>query len=428
MSVNCEVSQPPPKNCCPFCNGTFLRVGNHLPHCPQRNGRDYAMYLSQKTLMNRAGSSKKKQCPNCGKLFIRLDTHLKNSAICKNNFQPQAAQTSQAQTQTACNQEPSLHFHTSIQTDSLPLPAFTMPPPFKTPKTAEEWKDDDSQLAETVVPAVLEAEDIDEKNKILGEGIYNHFASKYGLLDKRRFTSQPRPRNHNRPLKKLRKERNEARKELRKARKEKQDERVILDLAKKFQLLLRLHSKTKKASLKTRVNLEAKKARSECAKSFWKFAAKILDDEHSNNVGPAFTSQTAETFFKDIYSSNPRTFQRPDWLPEPPPPTSEFNDIPIANEEISVVIKHTKTSSSPSPIDQVSYQVLKRCPSLLPALSSLYNACWESASIPSTWKQGVIRLIPKEAAKTNPQEPGNFRPIALTSCIGKVFTSILKNR
>ena len=137
---------------------------------------------------------------------------------------------------------------------------------------------------------------VDEKSKILEEGIYNHFASKYSVLDKHKHTAQHKPRNHNRPLKRLRKEGNEARKELRKARKEKQDEKAILDLAKKFQLLLRLHSKTKKAW-------------SECAKSFWKFAAKILDGKHSSTVDPGFTFQTAETFFKDIYSSNPRTFQ-----------------------------------------------------------------------------------------------------------------------
>jgi len=162
MSVNCEVSQSPPKNSCPFCNGTFLRLGNHLPHCPQWKRLCHVSF-PEDTWIHGAGSSKKKQCPNCGKLFIRLDTHLKNSAICKNNSQPQVAQTNQAQTPTACNQEPSLHFHTSIQTDSLPIPAFTMPAQFiETPKTAEEWKDDDSQLAETVVPAVLEVVGIDE--------------------------------------------------------------------------------------------------------------------------------------------------------------------------------------------------------------------------------------------------------------------------
>ena len=40
----------------------------------------------------------------------------------------------------------------------------------------------------------------------------------------------------------------------------------------------------------------------------------------------------------------------------------------------------------------------------------------------------MIKLIPKEGAKINPAEPSNFHPIALTSCVGKVFTSILKNR
>ena len=203
---------------------------------------------------------------------------------------------------------------------------------------------------------------------------------------------------------------------------------MIQEMAKQFHKLIRMHSKAQKVSLRTRVNLEARKARSECAKSLWRFAAKILDDEGSNNVTPAFNSQTAETFFTNTYSSNTKSFQRPEWLPEPPAPANVFDEEPIVTLEVLQVIKNTRSSSPPSPIDQVSYRVLKNCPSLLATLTDLYNSCWESATIPTLWKQGVVRLIPKEAAMTKPEEPGNFRPIALTSCVGKVFTSILKNR
>ena len=50
---------------------------------------------------------------------------------------------------------------------------------------------------------------------------------------------------------------------------------------------------------------------------------------------------------------------------------------------------------------------------------------------PSGYLQHLLRVTnhnTKEAAAANPAEPGNFRPIALTFCVGKVFTSILKNR
>ena len=109
-------------------------------------------------------------------------------------------------------------------------------------------------------------------------------------------------------------------------------------------------------------------------------------------------------------------------------PHSAFNDDPITISEISSVIKRANSFSSPSPINRVSYKIFKKCPALLPAVASLYNACWESQTVPLAWKQGVIRLIPKQSAADNPAEPGNYRPIALTSCVGKVFTSILRDR
>ena len=72
-------------------------------------------------------------------------------------------------------------------------------------------------------------------------------------------------------------------------------------------------------------------------------------------------------------------------------------------------------------------KILKKCPCLIPPLFNLYNVCWLSATIPQTLKRGVVRLIPKSSASTCPSYPANFRPIALTLCVGKVFISILKN-
>ena len=109
-----------------------------------------------------------------------------------------------------------------------------------------------------------------------------------------------------------------------------------------------------------------------------------------------------------------------------PLPTSPFPEI--ATEELHQAIKRCKASSTPSPIDQMHYRIFKNCPSLMPALLHLFNTCWSTLSVPSQWKVGVLHLLGKPAAKLDPSLPSNFRPIALTSCVGKLYTAILKTR
>ena len=94
---------------CPFCNSLFKRLGNHRQHCPQRNGRDYSCYLSQKTIDKRASHSKNKPCPHCGKQFSRLDTHLKNSAQCKTSSASIPSLTTNDQLQDSLSPPPSVH-------------------------------------------------------------------------------------------------------------------------------------------------------------------------------------------------------------------------------------------------------------------------------------------------------------------------------
>ena len=143
---------------------------------------------------------------------------------------------------------------------------------------------------------------------------------------------------------------------------------------------------------------------------------------------PAFDAHQAEEYFARIYAAGPNHFPQPSWLPSPPAPSVPFDTSDISRDEITQVTKKARSRSAASPLDGISYKIIKRCPSLLPALSSLFRACWESPSVPLAWKQEVVRLIPKAAASTCSSDPANFRPIALTSCIGKLFTSILKHR
>ena len=115
-------------------------------------------------------------------------------------------------------------------------------------------------------------------------------------------------------------------------------------------------------------------------------------------------------------------------MPEPPLPTVPMVTTEFTEEEVRHTILKSKSASSPSPADQVSYVVLKKCPSLIPALLHIFNSCWKLQRVPDAWKVGVIRLLGKKKAEDDPSKPNNFRPIALTSCIGKVFTSLLKQR
>ena len=90
--------------------------------------------------------------------------------------------------------------------------------------------------------------------------------------------------------------------------------------------------------------------------------------------------------------------------------------------------RRSRNGSTPCPYDQISYKILKKCPSVVEALLNIFNHCLYRSSVPDSWKAAVVILLGKPAAKNDARNPSNFRPIALTPCIGKLFTAILKNR
>ena len=101
---------------------------------------------------------------------------------------------------------------------------------------------------------------------------------------------------------------------------------------------------------------------------------------------------------------------------------------PISIEELVGAIKRSRSTSAPSPLDQIPYTVLKNCPSLIPPLLDHFNTILSERSIPSNWKVAVFKLIGKSAALTDPYSPNNFRLIVLTPAISKLSSGILKDR
>ena len=105
-------------------------------------------------------------------------------------------------------------------------------------------------------------------------------------------------------------------------------------------------------------------------------------------------------------------------MPGPGDPVHPMNSlIPVTIVELEAVIKRSKSLSAPSPVDQISYQIFKRCPSLYSALLDLFNGIIAEGSVPSSWKIATFKLFGKAAAVNSPDNPRNFRPIALTSAI-----------
>ena len=65
-------------------------------------------------------------------------------------------------------------------------------------------------------------------------------------------------------------------------------------------------------------------------------------------------------------------------------------------------------------------------PSMRNILLKFFNIIFDSGLVPTEWSIGNI--IPIYKQKGNKDDPANYRPITLLSCMGKLFTYIINNR
>ena len=77
--------------------------------------------------------------------------------------------------------------------------------------------------------------------------------------------------------------------------------------------------------------------------------------------------------------------------------------------------------------DLIHYEILKHLPlQTLHILLDIINDVWQNGTFPESWREALIVAIPKPGRDLH--DPGNYRPIALTSCICKTVERMVNER
>lgn len=93
--------------------------------------------------------------------------------------------------------------------------------------------------------------------------------------------------------------------------------------------------------------------------------------------------------------------------------------------ELKRALINTKQLSSGK--DNICYVMLKHMnDNSLKVILSLFNLIWDKGKIPISWKNSIILPIIKPGK--DPSNPSNYRPIALTSQLGKTMERIITER
>ena len=140
---------------------------------------------------------------------------------------------------------------------------------------------------------------------------------------------------------------------------------------------------------------------------------------------------TFQDFFSNLYSDNHLTvtdgrksefIQEADMSNETSTHSTELNS-PFAMEEINHAIKSLKTGKASS-MDMINNEILKSLNSSHKTmLQKLFNLCFSHGLYP--WNDSIISPLHKKGSKSNPD---NYRAVAVSSVIGKLFSTTLLER
>jgi hypothetical protein len=105
-------------------------------------------------------------------------------------------------------------------------------------------------------------------------------------------------------------------------------------------------------------------------------------------------------------------------------PEESEQDITLEELEKSIDISKANKAAGE---DDIPYEFLKMLgPKAKQLLLHLFNRCWRGEGVPTKWRTAIIKPLLKDGK--DPRETTSYRPISLTSCLGKTLEKIIADR
>ena len=135
--------------------------------------------------------------------------------------------------------------------------------------------------------------------------------------------------------------------------------------------------------------------------------------EKVDTLNEFFSSVFTQENLNDIPSLEHRDYEAP------------LSTIRITEEDVLKKLRKLKKNKSDGP-DGFHPRVLSECASCLcKPLTIIFNKSLEEGKLPLSWKEGHVSPVYKN--KGSRVDPGNYRPISLTSVIGKIMESLIRD-
>ena len=148
----------------------------------------------------------------------------------------------------------------------------------------------------------------------------------------------------------------------------------------------------------------------------------LLKEDGKLTTNDLEKSEVLNDFFGSVFTVEDKS-DIPVFIPNKPI-NSFVNTVNITVEDMSNALNSLKMNKSPGP-DGLHPRVLKELSKEIAyPLKYIFDLTIKTGKFPDKWKVAEVRPIFKKGNKT---QPGNYRPVSLTSIVCKVFEGFVRN-